>query len=560
MKITNLSGKERLAYVRELYEAALSASSETVARLEKNLSQYLGTDEIDGSSERALTVRNITFELIESEVSPDVPSPKVDADFYTEHRERNARSIERLCGSLKGKLPIESINDSDERNTYVFGASVFYVEWDNAEGGVRIHTLSPLSFVPQPGIPDTADMEYCFLCFSTPRGELSSKYKVKREDLSLAQTEYEYGADGLSDTVSLVVCFYRSETGEIGKFVFSGELILEDLPSYYRRKISLCSKCGSIYGSCSCKDSEPVKDDLIYESVCTEGGEIALPYYLPRRFPIVVRKNSFSDGSLYGVSDCEVIRPQQQAINKIESRILKKLLRAAVTPVIPEGSSVTPNNSVFGEVIKMRPGESLDCYGKIDTTPDISEDIKEADRLYDHAKRVLGISDAYLGRESHVGESGYSLHLRISQSSGRLESKRRLKRLAYAELYKLVFEHYLAFSDEVRPLSYKDSHGKVHDSVFSRYDFIEQMPFPHYDDEYIFTSDTELAAEYERDALWQKNLSNLKEGTLGDKENPETLLRYWQAQERAHYPGAREMVEYFKDIIKAKEGEKKNER
>ena len=555
MTIKNLTGKERLDYVKELYEAALSASSETVARLEKNLSQYLGTDEIDGSSERALTVRNITFELIESEVSPVVPEPKVDAEFYTERRERNARSIERLCQSLKGKLPIESINDADERNTYVFGASVFYVEWDNASGGVRIHTISPLNFLPQPGIPDIRDMEYCFLRFSTTRGELSSKYGVKPERLSLAEVEYEYGADGLSDTVSLVVCFYRSETGEVGKFVFSGELILSDVPSYYRRKTVSCSVCGGIYGACSCKDSEPISTDLVYESVMAEGGEIALPYYLPTRFPVVIRKNSFSSDSFLGVSDCEIIRPQQQAINKIESRILKKLLRAAVTPVIPEGCSVSVTNSVFGEVIKMRPGESLDCYGKIDTTPDISEDVAEADRLYDHAKRVLGISDAYLGRESRGVESGYSIQLKISQSSGRLESKRRLKRLAYAELYKLVFEHYLAFSDEVRPLSYKDQHGKLHESFFSRYDFIEELPYPHYGDEYLFGSDTDLSAEYERDSLWQKNLQNLKEGTLGDKEKPETLLKYWQAQERAHYPGAREMVEYFKEIIIEKEEE-----
>ena len=136
-----------------------------------------------------------------------------------------------------------------------------------------------------------------------------------------------------------------------------------------------------------------------------------------------------------------------------------------------------------------------------------------------------------------------------------LESKRRLKRLAYAELYKLVFEHYLAFSDEVRPLSYKDQHGRLHESFFSRYDFIEELPYPHYGDEYLFGSDTDLSAEYERDSLWQKNLQNLKEGTLGDKEKPETLLKYWQAQERAHYPGAREMVEYFKEIIIEKEEE-----
>jgi len=40
-----------------------------------------------------------------------------------------------------------------------------------------------------------------------------------------------------------------------------------------------------------------------------------------------------------------------------------------------------------------------------------------------------------------------------------------------------------------------------------------------------------------------------------------TLLRYWQSQERAHYPYARENVEYFKLLFeeeKAKENRERN--
>jgi hypothetical protein len=49
--------------------------------------------------------------------------------------------------------------------------------------------------------------------------------------------------------------------------------------------------------------------------------------------------------------------------------------------------------------------------------------------------------------------------------------------------------------------------------------------------------------------LWERNLSNLQSGTLGDPASPATLLRYWQSQERAHYPFARENVEYFKALV-----------
>ena len=46
------------------------------------------------------------------------------------------------------------------------------------------------------------------------------------------------------------------------------------------------------------------------------------------------------------------------------------------------------------------------------------------------------------------------------------------------------------------------------------------------------------------------NLENLKAGTLGDPADPVTLLRYWQCQERAHYPNARENVEYFTNALR----------
>ena len=561
---------ENFEYYKSLYENAVLANADTVERLERNLSQYLGSDEIDGSTERALTVRNITYELIESEISPDVPSAKVDAVCYSERRERNARAIERLCSATRRRLPFEAMNDIDERYTYVFGASIYYVDWDmdagegDAVGGVRVHCISPLNFIPQPGISHPRDMEYCFLRFTTARSELTSKYGVPEEKLSLAEGGYEYG-DALSDGVTVTVCFYKGEGGEVGKLVFSGDLLLSDIPSYYRRKIRVCKRCGREEELCECEKPDIELRNVYTESLKTEEGVVNLPYYLPKDFPIVIRKNSSAEDSLFGSSDCEAIRAQQQAINKIESRILQKLLRAGVTPVMPEGASVTLSNAVFGQVIKTRPGESLDSYGKIDTTPDVSQDIEEAERLYNHAKRILGISDAYQGLDTLTNESGYARQLRISQASGRIEVKKRLKHLAYTELYRLIFEHYLAFADEPRELCYKDSYGRLHKADFKRCDFIERLRTGGlgYADEYLFSVDPNEGTEYSREALWERNLKNLESGTLGDKESPVTLLRYWQSQERAHYPYARENVEYFTDIVnnKAKgESENKQER
>ena len=585
MRIENKNDTSKLEFFKSLFQCAENSYASCLEAFDRAMRQYKGSTEIDGSDEAAITVRNITYEIVESQVSSHIPSPKADAVSYSEKRGRNAASIERLCRSVRHRLPFNEMNDMDERYTYVYGGSVWYIDWDNDSeymgevGGVHVECVSPKDFIPQPGIYDVDDMEYCFLKVVTTRDELIRRYGIEEDKAHLADFEYEYdGGFDASDTVKVITCFYRDENGEIGRFIFSGDLTLSDIPRYYMRKQSICSECGSDIQLCKCKKKKPKTSDVEYEHIfAPQIPEKALnilhapvcgaknsafwaeiPYYVPQLFPIVIRKNTSAEKQLFGQSDCDYIRPEQQAINKIESRILKKLLRAGVTPIVPEDASISLNNSVFGQIIKMKPGESLAQYGKVDTTPDISQDIAEAERLYDHAKRVIGISDAYQGVDTGAyAESGYAKQLRINQASGRLESKKKMKHTAYARIDRIIFSLYLAFADEPRALSYKDAYGRIHESEFSRYDFIEYDPIHNvyfYDDAYLFSVDLNSGNEYQRELLWQKNLENLKAGTLGDPSSPVTLLRYWQCQERAHYPYARENVEYFTEIQEAKGG------
>ena len=582
MRTENKTKALRLEFFRELYQASVNASSENMAALERCMEQYRGSREIDGSTEEATTVRNITYEIVESQVSSDIPMPKCDPSSYSEERSRNATAIERLLASLRDRLPFEELNDIDERYTYIYGGSVWYAEWDNSTehlgevGGVKVYCLSPRDFIPEPNIGSIEDMEYCFLKFVTTKGELIRRYSLDYDSLDACEYELQYDTGTPEgDCVSLVVCFYRDEDGDVGRYVFSGEVVLSDLPKYYMRHGEVCSLCGEEWSECECEGGKPIRSTLSYEvlkdkvrlksgvvlpdrsPLVKDGaysglGKTKIPYYVPKSFPIVIRKNTSGEKTLLGQSDCDYVRPEQQAINKIESRILQKLLRAGITPIVPEDASIALNNSVFGQVIKMKPGESVAQYGKVDTTPDITQDIAEAERLYDHAKRVIGVSDAYQGIDSFKNESGVARQLRISQASGRLESKKKMKYTAYAKLDKIIFGMYLAFADEPRRLAYKDAYGRIHSSEFNRYDFIEydiRRGEYYYDDDYLFSVDLNGGSEYQREAMWEKNLENLRAGTLGNPESNITLLRYWQAQERAHYPHARENVEYFLQAV-----------
>ncbi len=576
MKTEKTSKEGRLEFFKELYERARLAAEECFEALDKSFEQYRGSLKIDGSEEDALTVRNITYEIVESQVSSEIPLPKVEPDFYAEGREQNARAIELLCSAVRDRLPFEEMNDIDERRTYIYGGSVWLIEWDDSRGGagerggIRISAVSPKDFIPEPCIRRVEDMEYCFVRFTATRGDVQRKYRISDEKLTLLECEYSYESyDSESDAVTVITCFYKDEAGEVGIYTFSGEVTLSDVPEYYKRKTSICLSCGRPADECECGgelavcnvESEQVmlSEEEAYRLLGVRRElQIEIPYYVPRRFPIVVRKNTSTGDSLLGQSDCEYIRPEQQAINKIESRILQKLLRAGITPIIPEDASVSLNNSVFGQVIRMKPGENADMYGTVDTTPDVSQDVAEADRLYDHSKRILGISDAYQGIDNASAESGYAKQLRISQANGRLESKRRMKKAAYADIYRIIFELYLAFADEPRAVSYEDTLGTLRVERFDRRDFISLDGLSgafYYDDAYRFSADSG-EEEYSHESLWEKNLENLKSGSLGNPDEPKTLLRYWQNQERAHYPYARENVEYFKALLSAPTNER----
>ena len=581
--------EERLRYFQSLYENAKNAYQDTLQGLERAQEQYLGSRALDGAREGATLVRNITYEIIESQVSSEIPMPKVSPLWYSETRDRLAQSIERLCTAERDRLPFEEMNDLDERYTYIYGSSIFFVEWENdgtRDGGVKVSCLSPRNFIPEPNVSKIEDMDYCFLRFLTTKRDISRRFSVKLEDLCHLSLESDspevyLGDDEEEEAVTLVVAFYRNERGEVGQFIFSGELTLSDLPNYYARKKRVCTACGEDEESCLCGGEDfalvdEEEEELFLTSYLSEDGvleerfskkaptattplatrRIRVPYFRISSFPIVIRKNTSREGSLYGQSDCEFLRPQQQAINKVESRILQKLLRAAITPIVPEDASITLNNSVFGQLIKMKPGESASQYGTVDTTPDISQDIAEAERLYLHAKRILGISDAYVGIGDMKNESGYARQLQISQATGRLESKRRMKHTAYASLDRLIFEHTLAFSENRQNLSYRDSYGRIHDASFHRYDFLRYDPEQDryaFDTDFLFSVDQSGVIEGQRDRLWEKNLENLKTGALGELSSPETLLRYWQIQERAHYPYARDNVEYFRMLLKKNE-------
>jgi hypothetical protein len=128
-----------------------------------------------------------------------------------------------------------------------------------------------------------------------------------------------------------------------------------------------------------------------------------------------------------------------------------------------------------------------------------------------------------------------------------------MKNAAYADIDQIIFQYYLAYADEPRTVSYTDSQGRLQNATFNRYDFIERDENGeyYYNAEYLFSTDLTGDIEQSREMIWAENRLNFQNGCYGNPQDLETLLVFWQQQEKHHYPDARDMVERIRAQIEA---------
>ena len=146
--ITEKNKEARLDFFRALYENAKNAYSDALDGFDRNMRQYRGSTEIDGGKENAVTVRNITYELIESQINANIPQPKIDTEEYSDENAHLSESIEALLRAERNKLPFEEMNDLDERFTYVYGGSVWLSSWwcDPAPSQLQYRSQQPPAY------------------------------------------------------------------------------------------------------------------------------------------------------------------------------------------------------------------------------------------------------------------------------------------------------------------------------------------------------------------------------------------------------------------------------
>jgi hypothetical protein len=540
MKLTKTNESERLAEVQDIYSRASSNMDSVKLKFDKYDRQYRGDHDIDGvlvddegntveTAAKAKMVWNVSHKLLEGSIDTSIPQPLVTPEFQCECHVRNARRIEGLIKMLLDKQPWEQYNDSQERTVKKFGTSGSIIEFDTSKGSVKevgeavMTPILPHHIYPQPGITDIDSCDYVFVDYITTRAEIMRKYGLSEEQVEHTTYAANYGNNSESskpinddDVVTLTVLWYKNESGDVCRFVYSGDIVLEDNDDYYARKVEYCETCGRRRQLCEkdeCSKPKYYTEKLEYEEldddvICSDGRVIPamspvfkdgkmvfekqkmpvtlpdgsqamdlvggievpafmevsvpkmaptrLPYYKPKKFPISVRYNIKDDNSFWGISDMEIIREPQQEINKLASRIQEAMMKYGAALVKPADAQVTFNNGIFDEIIELGTGMDSSQFSVMSYSVDVSPWVMMLDRLVSLCQDLNGVSDSFLGQPDPTAKSGIAKSISVNQSAGRLASRKVNKQSHFADLFRAIFELHLAFADEPRAISHGD--------------------------------------------------------------------------------------------------------
>ena len=279
-----------------------------------------------------------------------------------------------------------------------------------------------------------------------------------------------------------------------------------------------------------------------------------VPFYKPNIYPVILQKNVSVYGRFLGDSDLDKIESQQNTTNRIEAKIIEKLVKSGSYITLPDDASIR----VDSEDMKIiRPGSAankalIDVY---DMQANVEYDLAYLAQVYEEARQEIGITDSFQGRQDSTATSGKAKEFAAAQSAGRLESKRIMKDAAYAALFEAMFKFKLAYADEPRPVVSRDMNGNPLYETFNKYDFLEQDDAGnwYWNDNFIFSCDTSAPLANNREAMWQETRMNLQTGAFGDPASLDTLILFWTKMDMLHYPGAGETKRYLEEKLRAQQ-------
>lgn len=600
--------QDRLRYWQDRIAKAKSLWDPQTKKMDAREAQYAGDRKlrrlVEGDeTQESQHVWNITAENIESIVSSTIPLPKV-----TPRREKDrplAQIIEHMLRNELDRLPMEEINDMQERTAPIQGGTLYLVEWDNAErsgdriGEVAVTAIHPKMLIPQDGVySGIDDMDFVGMRIPQSKGAIRRRYGVDVTDESESDPQVkgtaEKGEDSSEDMVTLYTVYFRNEDGTIGRISWVNNILLEYLEDYQARRKRRCAKCGMLEDAGGLLMAGPTVDGSYPEGmetgvkpekgVCafchsstwedsTEdeqelfsavkigeemvggtdfqldefGNSVAMatakvPFYKPKTYPLILQKNVSVYGQLLGDSDADKIADQQNTINRLEQKLIDRIMKAGSRISLPPETDITidPKDGDVWHLSSPSDKQYIEVY---DFSGDLQYEMSYLAQVYQESRNILGITDSFQGRRDTTATSGAAKQFAAQQSAGRMESRRVMKHAAYARIFEQIFKLILAYSDEPRPVHYRDEKGQTQYEVFNRYDFLERDEAGkwRWNTDFLFSVDDSGGLASNRPQMWQELTAQLRAGAMGNPAELDTLIDYWGAMENLHYPMAGQM-------------------
>ena len=253
---------------------------------------------------------------------------------------------------------------------------------------------------------------------------------------------------------------------------------------------------------------------------------------------------------LLGNSDVDVIEDQQNTINRLEKKVIDRIVKAGTRITLPPEANLRVDSQDSEKWYLENPADKA-MIGVYDFSGDLQYEMAYLAQLYEESRQVLGITDSFQGRRDPTATSGKAKEYSAAMAAGRFESKRVMRQYAYSRIFELMFKYMLAYADEPRPVTITNFKGETDYEEFNRYDFLEQDSEGnwYWNDQFLFSCDTAGPLANNREAMWQETRMNLQTGAFGDPANTETLVLFWTKMELLHYPGAAETKQYLEQKL-----------
>lgn len=546
-------------------------------------------------------VRNVIQENIETMVDSHIPAPKVTP--LRKEDEGLARKLEGLLRFTVMRRHLRVMNDLAERISYIQGGVAYLVEWNNARrtpdgyGDVDITLLHPKQIVPQDGIyTDIQDMDHITVRLTMTKNDVLRRFGV---DVS-SEREADPGLKGkdgsaatVEDLVTLYVVYYRDDRSDIGMFAWVDNTVVADFPDYQARRMRRCKLCGAIDSyapgwdevhnedellatgekkekvhRCAYCESTEFEDAIVDEEIIMKptvlmganAQEIRLeparawqdenqqihfepvstiPYYRPDLLPVVLQKNVSKFGNLLGESDVDRMADAQNAIKRLDQKLLDRLAKAGTKISLPPDTHIETTTE-DQEVIRPSKISDMEMIKTFEFSGNISPIMNASEKFYEQARQVTGITDSMQGRRDPTATSARAKEFSANKSEGRMESKRVMKREAWAKIYEMIAKIFLANADVPQHLRAEKPGGGMEYQSFDRHDFLKQGADGkvYYETGFVFDCDDATLLGDSREAMWRELKEAFAAGTLGSPQEIDTRILYWSLLEEQGYPGA----------------------